>query len=205
MIKRPEYRLTGSIFLNRLPALSVQFIFSQFLVGEHNHKRLEGLVLICKVKKNQLFKSLGAVCTFNACTRIKLCGGKIISRRNLFLINRNRWKLADKIQQQFVNLSAAKLLVQRSQQVVHKSQHLVASVKHTHIMKNLINQPHCVELAGRQFLILLATALKHIINQKLKGAHIPHICKNHVSARSKKPAVKITKVSYFLRNMKFVV
>ena len=205
MIKRPEYRLTGSVFLNGFPRLCVEFIFCQLLVGKHNHKRLEGLVLICKMKKNQLFKSLGAVCTFNACTRIKLCGGKIISRRNLFLINRNRWKLADKIQEQFVNLSAAKLLVQRSQQVVHKSQHLVASVKHTHIMKNLINQPHCVELTGRKFFIFLAAALKHIVNQKLKGAHIPHIGKNHVSARSKKPAVKITKVSYFLRNMKFVV
>ena len=205
MIKRPEYRLTGSVFLNRLPALSVQFIFSQFLIGKHNHKRLKSLVLICKVKKNQLFKSLGAVCTFNACTRIKLSARKIISRRNLFLINRNRWKLADKIQEQAVNLSAAKLLVQRSQQVVHKSQHLVAAVKHTHIMKNLINQPHSVELTGRKFFILFPTALKHIVNQKLKSAHIPHIGKNHVSARSKKPAVKITKVSYFLRNMKFVV
>ena len=197
MIKRPEYRLTGSVFLNRLPALGIKFIFCQILVGEHNHKRLEGLVLICKVKQNQLFQSLGAVSSFNSGTRIKLSARKIISRRNLFLINRNRWKLADKIQQQAVNLSAAKLLVQRSQQVVHKSQHLFASVKHTHIMKNLINQPHSVELTGRQFLIFLATALKHIINQKLEGAHIPHICKNHVAARSKKPAVKITKVSYF--------
>ena len=103
----------------------------------------------------------------------------------------------DKIQQKSVYSIMSVFLIQRIQQLVHKGQHFVAAVKHTHIMKNLINQTHSVELAGRKFFILLAAALKHIVNQKLKGAHIPHIGKNHVSARSKKPAVKITKVSYF--------
>ena len=70
-----------------------------------------------------------------------------------------------------------------------------------YVFKPWIMQP----LVFEPFLRTMVWGGDKIAPYKGISTDIPHIGENHVSARSKKPAVKITKVSYFLRYMKFVV